>query len=222
MFSNVTADSTARLLEAKTLLDICNDASLNVGQHYNDRILYGSFYVLLYGALEYTISHCAYQAIAQLNTKNTMKLYELQPTLWGMILDPDCTRMESAGSNKKWEYRYYLFSKLTKDQAMQQIQSVLFPASNGNIKEKQLDRVWTTFGLKSPLFEPGYETVQQDLNTLANGRMAVAHGREKASTIGGGASITELTNLYNSISRYCSYLISCFTQYIVNEGYKQT
>lgn len=221
MFSSVTADSIARLMEAKSLLDICSDDSLKLGEHYNDRILYGSFYVLLYGALEYTISHCVYQAIGQLNTKNTLKLYELQPTLWGLIFDPDCTRMESAGPNKKWEYRYQLFSKLTKDQALAQIQSALFPASNGNIKEKQLDRVWTTFGLKSPLFEPGYESVQQDLITLANGRMAVAHGREKASTIGGGTTIAELTDLYDSISRYCSYLIACFTQYITNEEFKQ-
>lgn len=221
MFSSVTADSTARLMEAKSLLDICNDASLKLGEHYNDRILYGSFYVLLYGALEYTISHCVYQAIGLHNTKNTLKLYELQPTLWGLIFDPDCTRMESAGTNKKWENRYQLFSKLTKDQALSQIQSALFPASNGNIKDKQLDRVWTTFGLKSPLFEPEYESVQQDLITLANGRMAVAHGREKASTIGGGTTLTELTNLYDSISRYCSYLITCFTQYIVNEEFKQ-
>ena len=220
MFSSVSHDSTERLLEAKTILDLCDDNTLKVGEHYNTSILYGTFYVLLYGALEFTITNCAYRAIAQLNTK-AEKLYDLQPTLWGLIFDPDCTRMETAGTKKKWENRYKLFSKLTKNQAMQQIQEVLFPASNGNIKDKQLDRVWSTFGLKSPLFEPGKESVASDLLTLANGRMAVAHGREKASFRGGQASKDEMTKLYDSISRYCSYIINCFTLYITNEEYKQ-
>lgn len=63
--------------------------------------------------------------------------------------------------------------------------------------------------------------VQQYLIDLANGRMAIAHGRECASKIGSQKTIEELEKLYNSISRYCSYLVDCFTQYITNEEYLQ-
>ena len=104
---------------------------------------------------------------------------------------------------------------------VQRVEDSLFPSSNGNIKETQIERVWLTFGLKSPMIEPGQEIMINNFSTLANGRMAVAHGREKSSTIGGQKSPDELMELYNDISRYCSYLINCFTLYIQNKEYLQ-
>ena len=222
MFSTVNNDSTQRLIEAKQLIDICYDSDLKLGVHDNDRILMGSVYVLLYGALEYTITHCVYRTLELLNNNNEpLRLYDIVPTLWGLIYNSDCDRIETAGTNKKWENRYKLFVHFTNNEMVQQISDYLFPSSNGNIKETQLQRVWDTFGLKSPMFEPGYESVKSDLLTLATGRMAIAHGREKSSAIGGGISIDDLSNLYDSISRYCSYLISCFTKYIHDKEYIQ-
>ena len=220
MFSAVNNDSIQRLIEAKELINICNDPNLKLGNHYNDRILMGSAYVLLYGALEYTITHCVFRTIELLNNES-LKLYDVLPTLWGLIYNSDCDRIETSGTNKKWENRYKLFVHFTKSEMVQHIGDKLFPSSNGNIKETQLQRVWDTFGLKSPMFEPGFESVNSDLLTLANGRMAIAHGRERASLIGGATSIIELNNLYDSISRYCSYLISCFTKYIHDKEYLQ-
>jgi hypothetical protein len=226
MFSAVNNDSTQRLIEAKELINICNDSNLKLSDHYNDRILMGSVYVLLYGALEYTITHCVFRAIELLNSffikNDSLKLYDVLPTLWGLIYNSDCDRIETAGTNKKWENRNKLFKHFTKSEIIQQIGDNLFPSSNGNIKETQIRRIWDTFGLKSPMFEPGLESVKSDLLTLANGRMAIAHGREKSSKIGGATSITDLNNLYDSISRYCSYLISCFVKYIIEKEYLQT
>ena len=220
MFSAVSVDSTQRLLEAKSLIDICADANLNLKATYNESILLGSVYVLLYGALEYTITNCVYRTIELLNNENLL-LYDVNPTLWGLIFNGDCMRMEMAGENKKWENRYKLFSKMTKSESVGHIEDALFPSSNGNIKETQIQRVWQTFGLKSPMLEPGHEAVNGYLNELANGRMGVAHGREKASFRGGQKSMADLFNLYDAISRYCSYIICCFTKYITNKEYLQ-
>ena len=99
MFSAVNSDSTQRLLETKTLIDICRDTSLNLKAAYNESILLGSAYVLLYGALEYTITHCVYRTIELLNNEN-LKLYDVHPALWGLIYNGDCMRMEMAGENK--------------------------------------------------------------------------------------------------------------------------
>lgn len=221
MFRVVINDSAQRLIEAKELIRICEDPNLELSKHCDDRILLGNVYVLLYGALEYTITHCVFRTIELLN-KETLQLYDIQPTLWGLIYNSDCMRIESAGSNKKWENRYKLFIHFSKTEMLQHIEDSLFPSSNGNIKEEQLKRVWVTFGLKSPMFEPKHESVKNDLLTLANGRMAIAHGREKSSSIGGRASISELKTLYESISRYCSYLIECFSNYMNRKEYLQS
>lgn len=220
MFSVVSLDSTKRLLEAKRLLELCSNNKFDEEQATTDTVLKGVVYVLLYGALEFTITHCVSRTIEILN-KKTLNLYQVLPSLWGLIYDSACKRMETAGTNKKWENRYKLFKELTKDKVIEQIESSLFPSSNGNIKEQQLDRVWKTFGIKAPMFEPEHMSIKQTLLDLANGRMAVAHGRECASQIGSLKSSSDLEELYDSISRYCSYLIECFTQYINQEEYLQ-
>jgi len=220
MFTEVSLNSTKRLLEAKILMELCSDDKFDEEQATTDSVLKGVVYVLLYGALEFTITHCVSRTIEILNDK-TLNLYQVLPSLWGLIYDSACKRIETAGTNKKWENRYKLFKELTKDKVIEQIESTLFPSSNGNIKEQQLDRVWKTFGIKAPMFEPEHMSVKQTLLDLANGRMAVAHGRECASQIGSLKSSSDLEELYDSISRYCSYLIECFTQYINQEEYLQ-
>lgn len=220
MFTEVSLNSTKRLLEAKILMGLCSDDKFDEEQATTDSVLKGVVYVLLYGALEFTITHCVSRTIEILNDK-TLNLYQVLPSLWGLIYDSACKRIETAGTNKKWENRYKLFKELTKDKVIEQIESTLFPSSNGNIKEQQLDRVWKTFGIKAPMFEPEHMSVKQTLLDLANGRMAVAHGRECASQIGSLKSSSDLEELYDSISRYCSYLIECFTQYINQEEYLQ-
>lgn len=220
MFTEVSLNSTKRLLEAKILMELCSDDKFDEEQATTDSVLKGVVYVLLYGSLEFTITHCVSRTIEILNDK-TLNLYQVLPSLWGLIYDSACKRIETAGTNKKWENRYKLFKELTKDKVIEQIESTLFPSSNGNIKEQQLDRVWKTFGIKAPMFEPEHMSVKQTLLDLANGRMAVAHGRECASQIGSLKSSSDLEELYDSISRYCSYLIECFTQYINQEEYLQ-
>lgn len=220
MFTEVSLNSTKRLLEAKRLMKLCSNDKFDEEQATTDSVLKSIVYVLLYGALEFTITHCVSRTIEILNDK-TLNLYQVLPSLWGLIYDSACKRIETAGTNKKWENRYKLFKELTKDKVIEQIESTLFPSSNGNIKEQQLDRVWKTFGIKAPMFEPEHMSVKQTLLDLANGRMAVAHGRECASQIGSLKSSSDLEELYDSISRYCSYLIECFTQYINQEEYLQ-
>lgn len=220
MFTEVSLNSTKRLLEAKRLMELCSNNKFDEELATTDSVLKGVVYVLLYGALEFTITHCVSRTIEILNDK-TLNLYEVLPSLWGLIYDSACKRIETAGTNKKWENRYKLFKELTKDKVIEQIESTLFPSSNGNIKEQQLDRVWKTFGLNAPMFEPEHMSVKQCLLELAEGRMAVAHGRECASQVGSLKTTGDLEGLYDSISRYCSYLIECFTQYINQEEYLQ-
>lgn len=220
MFTEVSLNSTKRLLEAKRLMELCSNNKFDEELATTDSVLKGVVYVLLYGALEFTITHCVSRTIEILNDK-TLNLYEVLPSLWGLIYDSACKRIETAGTNKKWENRYKLFKELTKDKVIEQIESTLFPSSNGNIKEQQLDRVWKTFGLNAPMFEPEHMSVKQCLLELAEGRMAVAHGRECASQVGSLKTAVDLEGLYDSISRYCSYLIECFTQYINQEEYLQ-
>lgn len=86
MFTEVSFNSTKRLLEAKRLMDLCSDDKFDEEQATTDSVLKGVVYVLLYGALEFTITHCVSRTIEILNDK-TLNLYQVLPSLWGLIYD---------------------------------------------------------------------------------------------------------------------------------------
>ncbi|WP_368350776.1 MAE_28990/MAE_18760 family HEPN-like nuclease, partial [Phocaeicola dorei] len=79
----------------------------------------------------------------------------------------------------------------------------------------QIESIWNIFGISAPVVNE--DKMKGRLSTLANHRNAIAHGRELASVIGGRYTISEIENIYNDISTYCSYITSVFEEYINNE-----
>lgn len=88
-----------KVVGSKRLMELCSNDKFDEEQATTDSVLRGAVYVLLYGALEFTISHCVSRTIEILNNK-TLNLYEVLPSLWGLIYDSACKRIETAGTNK--------------------------------------------------------------------------------------------------------------------------
>lgn len=110
--------------------------------------------------------------------------------------------------------RHDLFSQINCSQVCH-IEDNLFPAGSGNIKYQQIESIWKIFGISAPAVNE--DKMKGRLSTLADNRNAIAHGRELASVIGGRYTISEIENIYNDISTYCSYITSAFEEYINNE-----
>ena len=57
MFSDINAESTRRLTEAKSLVLLIKNEDLMRSLNLDSKVHKGAFFVLLYGALEYTIAY---------------------------------------------------------------------------------------------------------------------------------------------------------------------
>lgn len=214
MFSDINSESTRRLTEAKSLIILIKNEELIRSLNLESKTYKGAFFVLLYGALEYTITAVVQRCINILNEKQC-DIHTLKPTLYSLIFHNECNAIMEA-RNKKWTKRYELFSQL-KGEKIAHIEDSLFPTSLGNIKINELTSIWNTFGITHDVITK--PPIIGRLSTLADHRNAIAHGRELASTIGGRYTTSELEKFYDDISEYCSYIISVFEDYTNNEDF---
>jgi hypothetical protein len=214
-FDAVGLESDKRLRDAKKLLDLVVQIERSPGDQELVKVLKGSFFVLLYGALEKTVFYLVNQCIQILNSKHE-KLLDLKPVLWALVFNDECTAIHDAG-DKKWTKRWELFSQVNDGEA-KQMDDVLFPSSGGNIQLFQIEGIWRTFGISTPARMN--ERIATRLSNLADNRMKVAHGRESASSVGAGYTAADLNVFYSEVRDYITYLICCFESYIDNQEYK--
>ena len=69
MFSDINAESTRRLTEAKSLVLLIKNEDLIRSLNLDSKVHKGAFFVLLYGALEYTITAVVQRCISILNKR---------------------------------------------------------------------------------------------------------------------------------------------------------
>lgn len=215
MFSVAFSELTERLRNAKVIQEQVSSQELNASKSFENKVLKGLFFVALYGAIENSLSKSVTICIETLNNLQ-LDLLKIKPVIWAIVFDPECKRMEQGGE-RKWSNRNKLFVEIknTKAKAMDPL---LFPASTGNIKKKQVDSIWETFDLQSPAF-PDPKIIGL-LDTIAENRMAIAHGRRTASDVGASYSAKDLLDFYDSINKWSNYIISCFESFIKNQEYK--
>jgi hypothetical protein len=213
MFSDIDSETTRRLLESKVILDY---AKVQESSRQNASLYKGLFFVPLYGALEYTATSVVQRCISKLNEKRC-DISSLKPTLYSLIFDKECNSLIDS-RDKKWTKRYDLFSKMNTTHPCH-IEEHLFPTSTGNIKYQQMESIWKTFGISADVINT--DRVRGRLDTLAENRNKIAHGRELPSSVGSAYTTSELEDFYNLISSYCSYILSVFEAYLDTEEFKK-
>ena len=212
MFSDINSESIRRLSEAKSSLVLIRNEETIHHLSIDIKIHKGVFFVLLYGALEYTITASVQRCIVILNNRS-YDIQSLKPTIYSLIFHNECNAITDA-KDKKWSKRYDLFSQINNSKVCA-IEDHLFPTSIGNIKYQQLESIWKTFGISAAVLTDS--RLKGRLSDLADNRNAIAHGRELASVVGGRYTAGEIEYIYNDISTYCSYITSVFEDYVTNE-----
>ena len=195
MFSDIDSETTRRLLESKVILDYAKDQE---SLRHNAALYKGTFFVLLYGALEYTVTASVQRCISKLNERG-VDVSAIKPTLYSLVFNDECNSLADS-KDKKW----------TKH---------LFPTSTGNIKYQQMESIWKTFGISANVVNTN--RVIGRLDTLADNRNKIAHGRELPSSVGRAFTISDLEDFYNLISSYCSYILIVFQGYLNAEEFKK-
>lgn len=215
VFDSVRVNCEQRIRQARLMCQLAE--ALNRTQVEDTKVLKGASIVLLYGALEYSLTDVVSLCIDYLNQQN-LKVADVQPSLWALMLNPDCCRMEG-GISKKWTNRHLLFDKIAQNIEVNTMSTSLFPTLVGNIKIQQIQGIWNTFNINDPVEWDLSLNYKQIISTIADCRMKIAHGRETAANIGGQYTIDEIKNLISKMDAYCAYLIECFERYIAHKDY---
>lgn len=108
MFSDINAESTRRLTEAKSLVLLIKNEDLMRSLNLDSKVHKGAFFVLLYGALEYTITAVVQRCISILN-KRQYDIHALKPTLYSLIFHKECNAiMDARDKNGLKDMNYFL------------------------------------------------------------------------------------------------------------------
>lgn len=217
MFEDIEHETRNRLNEAKWFLDNTIER-LDSPDTYRDKLYKGSFFINLYGALEYTVSSLVSRVINKINENNQVHITDLKPSLLTLVLSAECDALFQA-YDKKWKKRLLLFNRI-KEEIKTDIESTLFPAQSGNIKINQIEQICEVFGVEFEVIND--LSLKSRLTVLANRRNGIAHGRESATEVGGTFTKDELQQYFNIIEDYCMYLNQHFYHYIKNQHYIKT
>jgi hypothetical protein len=218
MFGSVKVESAQRITEVReSLAHIASNlpAPPAAPPRYLNTAK-GLIFVQLYGTIEFTIVECVSKTIDVINSK-AMNLDELNPVMWGMVLNPELDALMSV-NRKKWDKRKQLFDKIISN-SQAQISSGVMPTDGKNFDGDRFKSVWSTFCITDPVFDD--PTFQLRLIDVIVQRNEIAHGAKSAADVGSSFTSNDLTVRVTEVSDFCSYVISVFEDYVTNEGYKK-
>lgn len=215
MFASVQNEVNDRLNAVETILKSVKDGIVSDAEDaLVNNVRKGVFFVVLYGALEYTITATVSAVIRTINERS-VNINSLRPRLLSIALHPQFDALKDARS-KMWVKRLDLLQKIELNDFFG-AEDTLLPVQNGNIKFKSLEFIWELFGLSSGILPE--KRMYGLFDTLAENRMSIAHGRKAPQEVGRSYSKSDLDVFYTSFKNYLSYLISSFEAYVQNQEY---
>lgn len=216
MLTDISLQSTKRLIEVRELLDNIKNISPKAPMPETPDILIskGLFFVLLYGAYEFTVKSTVAKSIEIINTDSVL-LNDCKPLLLSIALNSNLDSIASV-SGKKWEKRKLLFDNFNTNPSVT-IATDLFPTNGRNLTVNQLQTIWDSFSIEEPVL-PRTNLIGR-LQELVLNRNAIAHGTSSAIDIGSLNSISDLYIKYADMSEVCSYVIQVFEDYLIKRRY---
>ncbi|RMN40921.1 hypothetical protein SAMN05444506_10883 [Pseudomonas syringae] len=202
-----------RLAEARALLDCVKHQEPDEGvpnlPTALSLTLRGLFYVSVYGALEYSVTHGTQAFINNLcslsvNTKH------LEHSLYSIALDSQLSSARDSGEKKKWETRRALFKSVEVGSACS-IPDTVFGSYLHNVYPKTILEIFCCLGISKPATnaesEIGY------FKEITEKRNAVAHGREAAGEAGKGLTKHDMEIRLNAAYSICSYFLDAIDEH---------
>lgn len=101
MFLDIDKETTDRLSEAKWYLDNIAESHSTPQEIFKEKLYKGSFFVNLYGAIEYTVCNLVSRVIDKINEDQYVQVTHLKPSLLSLLLHSECDALYQA-SDKKW------------------------------------------------------------------------------------------------------------------------
>lgn len=175
----------------------------------------GLFLVLLYGAIEFSITRIVLQAVDIINSK-CVKCAHLSEPLRCLALDPEFNAVRDAGRDRIWEKRLSFFDDQTTEKASV-LHTTRLQEDMQNVHCSTISDIFKIFGISdSPIYNP---RARQYIEDVVGRRNEVAHGRGSAADVGRAYTPQALENLLSQAQNQITYTVTCFEAYVTYTQY---
>ncbi|MFK3866687.1 MAE_28990/MAE_18760 family HEPN-like nuclease [Pseudoalteromonas rhizosphaerae] len=216
MYQIVELEIRDRLNQSKEL--ISHISSLETVEQSSDllKIQKGFLFISLYSSIEYTITSVVSRFL-ELVKQEELKPMEFKKYLLCTVLDNKFNALLGSSKKTVWNKKKELFDALFSSEPAI-IDDSVFPTDGINISQQQIEDIWQIFHLSGDAIPTGVNN--WILREIKDHRNAIAHGREKAVTIGGRYTAQTLTQRVADVETLCFHIVAGFESISVSKEYK--
>ncbi|MEC5210274.1 hypothetical protein RCH20_001345 [Psychrobacter sp. PL15] len=218
MYQSLELEITDRLNQSKELIRHISNLELDNQNFELIKIQKGYLFVSLYSSIEYTITSVVSRYLEILKQEQ-LKPMDYQRYLLCAVLDGKFNALVGSGKKKIWDKKKEFFDALFSSEPVD-IDDSVFPTDGINISNKQIEDIWGIFHLGGQPVPEGINIWV--LNEIKEHRNAIAHGREKASDIGGRYTFSTLNQRVIDIERLCFHIVAGFRESSNTKAYLYT
>jgi len=212
VFADIKEEITRMFLELK--LWVSNIQSDLVDNEFST-ISRGLFFVYIYGIYEEIVRRVISTTIQELNN-TSVNIDQCIYELYSLILSNEYDGLYNVGIEHKWEKRWLISNKLTKNQLIR-IENGLFPTDRKNIRYRQLESLAKSFGIKENILPRN--DLGRYIEEMVNDRNDISHGNKLPKEVGRNYTKNDLLLICGYISEVCSHIVTVYEKYIVDRKY---
>ena len=218
MYETVELEIRDRINQSKELIN--HIISLEAVDQSSDllKIQKGFLFVSLYSSIEYTITNVVSRFLEIINNEQ-LKPMDFKRYLLCTVLDNKFNALLGSSKKNIWNKKKELFDALFSSEPAS-IDDSVFPTDGINISQQQIEDVWNIFHLSGEAFPDEINT--WILREIKEHRNAIAHGREKASSIGGRYTASTLDQRVSDVENICFHIVSGFESITSSKGYLES
>ncbi|MDH1519330.1 MAE_28990/MAE_18760 family HEPN-like nuclease [Acinetobacter johnsonii] len=215
MFQAIENEVESRLTQTNDILKTLSKLSDDTENGNFLKIQKGFLFVSFYASIEFTVTNIV-SIFLEFLSNNPQKASNYKVYILCTILNSQFNAIRDCSKGKVWDKRAEFMDNLFSDSIID-IDSTVFSSDGINITAKQIRDIWKYFHLSGDALPEGIE--EFFLMEIKNHRNAIAHGREKASEIGGRFTLEKLNEKKESVEILCRYIVQSFKNLCESNGY---
>lgn len=217
MFASLRAGSSDRVRQSFVIIQHLRhlEAAGGSSNEENLKIQKGLLFVSLYASLEFTLTNAVSEFLSALQatavSPNRYRI-NLLPTL----LNREFNAVTGSSRKTNWDNKRRLIQRIFSPDACT-IDNDIFPAESTNISAGHFQAIWNHFEIPGNALPPGVNP--WTINEIKEHRNAIAHGREKAATIGSRFTLAALEDRHRTVEGICAYTVISFEEHLAQRTF---
>jgi hypothetical protein len=180
------------------------------------RVLAGTFFVLLYAALEHGVTQAVQQALREAGAAS-MRACDVSGPFYCVVLNPEFESAATVKSQKKWPARLRLLLKQDDVAPLPSIDDAVFNFDLQTTSSGTMQLIFDALGISDSIVPD--DALRGYLDEVKDKRNLVAHGRERISTVGAGFTSNDLALRLDAINQTVTHFVLVLEKWVTDKAF---